>query len=231
MFTRVIPLFLVGIFYCGNITVALQENNLLVVYNSQSADSQEVHDYYKTVRPNVLSLDLNDASALAPTISYADFALRIRDPIRAHLNTNNLEEQIHVIVLTKDIPHRIQSLDLQNANIGDSGGGIVPPYNNGNATFASVDSELTLLQLDLETGENGGSMDSAADRAVINPFFDSSARFNTFSRSEIASNNLSFTQQNVPGYGTWWRLQERQNRIISMPSSPGNIYLTARLDA
>jgi hypothetical protein len=210
---------------------AIEESNVLVVYNSQSADSQAVRDYYVGVRPAVHSFDLNDASILSPTVSYADFASKIRNPIRSHLAANNLQTSILVVVLTKGIPHRIQSLNLSAPDTGDNPNAATAAYDAGNATFASVDSELTLLHLNLEPDENGGEMDSAADRAVINPFFASSARFDSFSREQITEGALSFSDRFLAGYGSWWELQEPRGIILTRPTDAGAIYLTARLDA
>ena len=214
------------------VAYAIQETNLLVVYNSQSADSQAIHDYYLSVRPGAHSFDLNDTSILVPTVSYADFANKIRNPIRTHLSINNLAESVLVIVLTKGIPHRIQSLDLSAPDTGDNASATETAYNAGNATFASVDSELTLLHFDLETGEAGANMDSAADRAVINPFFGATARFDSFSRTKITGGKLSFKTKILSDYGSWWELKEpRPFNIFTQPTDPGAIYLTARLDA
>ncbi|MGB0258132.1 MAG: hypothetical protein ACPGES_05740, partial [Coraliomargarita sp.] len=161
---------------------SLGEENVLVVYNSTDNDSEAIHNYYKSIRSNVLSFDLNDSSLSAGNITYADFASKIRDPIRTHLNSNNLEETVHVIVLTKNLPHRIQNIDVSSPNAGDSGAGAATAYNAGNATFASVDSELMLLQQDLNSGENGGNYDSNADNAVLNPYFKDTSRFTAYSR-------------------------------------------------
>jgi len=208
----------------------LSEEQVLVIYNSQKPDSQEVRDYYLTKRPNVLSFDLNDASLSPGDISYADFAAKIRNPIRNHLNSNGLKEAVHVLVLTKGIPHRIQSLNTSNSNVGDGGQSAQTDYNAGNANFASVDSELTLLQSDLETGEAGQSMDSAADRAVTNPYFDQNARFNSYSRGNIDSSSLSFAKESPYD---WWRLKlpGRFSFFPPVSADAGYIYLTARLDA
>lgn len=207
----------------------LSETNVLVVYNSENLDSQEVHDYYKSIRTGVLSFDLDDSSILPGTISYADFASKIRNPIRSHLNNNDLEETVHVIVLTKGLPHRIQNLDTADPDAGDN------PFNSyygdGNATFASVDSELTLLQFDLDSGEVNGSYDSIADNAVNNPYFGATSRFNSYSRSDITDNTRAFTRSGSV-YG-WWRLYStrRGGRALDQPVDAGHIYLTARLDA
>jgi uncharacterized protein (TIGR03790 family) len=214
--------------FSTTIASGITENQVLVVYNSQNPDSQAVRDYYLTKRTGVLTLDLTDSTLSAGNISYSDFATKIRNPIRTHLNTNNLEQSVHVIVLTKGIPHRIQSLDTSSANVGDNASATISDYNAGNANFASVDSELTLLQFNLEAGESSGDMDSIADRAVTNPYFDQTDRFNSYSRNLIANPNRSFSEQ--PPYG-WWQLYYSLGGFINKPADAGHIYLTSRLDA
>jgi len=212
---------------CGS-AYGIEEDQVLVIYNSEQSDSQEVRDYYLTKRTGVLSFDLDDSSLVPGNISYADFASKIRNPIRNHLNSNNLEEAVHVLVLTKGLPHRIQSLDTSIPNIGDDASASETDYDNGNANFASVDSELTLLQFNLESNENGESMDSVADQAVTNPYFDQNDRFDSYSRSNIGSSTLTFQRQ---GPYNWWRLNRPFAFIMTRPANPGHIYLTARLDA
>jgi uncharacterized protein (TIGR03790 family) len=211
---------------CSASVYGISETNVLVVYNSESTDSQAVYNYYLTKRPNVRGFDLADASIITATVSYADYAFKIRSPIRNHLGLNNLEQIVQVIVLTKDIPHRIQSLDLNNLNVGDNANDTIAAYYAGNATCASVDSELTLLQFDLETGEAGDDYDSFADNAVINPYFDQTSQFSSYNRSKI--DDAYNTLIRFSGYG-WWRLYETFGRDSFIDA--GNIYLTARLDA
>jgi hypothetical protein len=214
--------------FAGFSLFAISEGNVLVIYNSTNADSQAVHDYYTGMRPGVLSFDLNDASLNPGTISYANFNTGIRQPIKNHLNGNNLEATVQVIVLTKGIPHRIQSISNTDPNVGDNAGATTIDYNDGGANFASVDSELTLLQFDLSEDELGGSMDSVADQAVTNPYFNQTARFSSFSRAQITSSNRSFSEQGPYG---WWRLLRKIGIWINLPADAGHIYLTARLDA
>lgn len=220
---------------------SLSEENVLVVYNSTDNDSEAIHNYYKSIRSNVLSFDLNDSSLSAGNITYADFASKIRDPIRTHLNSNNLEETVHVIVLTKNLPHRIQNIDAISPNAGDSGAGATTAYNAGNATFASVDSELTLIQFDLNNDENGNAFDSFADNATLNPYFESNFSITNFDRSSIAAEDRAFYRNNENynnnAYG-WWHLGEentvgsgRFQRTTFTAYDAGHIYLTARLDA
>jgi len=196
---------------------AISESNVLVVYNSTDSTSAAIKDYYLTKRSNVLTFDLNDSSLGPGNISYAEFISKIRTPIRSYLNTNSLEETVQVLVLTKNLPHRIQSLDLTNPNIGDNAQQTVAAYNLGNMTSASVDSELTLLQFDLETGENAGEYDSDADNAIYNPFFDETTHFANFDRSSITISSRAFYRE---GYYDWWRLYSTTGRFNRQGSPP-----------
>ena len=211
---------------------AITPGEVLLVFNGQNADSGEVAEYYQFARPGVLSLDLDDVSLEAGTISYADYISKIRTPIRDFLNDNGLESSVLVILLTKGIPHRIQDLNTDDPNVGDRPGAAVNAYNNGNGTYASVDSELTLLQFDLEENEAGGEMDSAADRAVYNPYFGSVAPFGTFDRSGIRSEDRRFYTDET-NYG-WWMGFSVEDLVFYVqkedPLDAGHIYLTARLD-
>jgi|GEM_PF-2042943 len=211
---------------CGPQIHAISEGNVLVIYNSQDSTSTAIKDYYLSKRSGVLTFDLNSNLIGPGNISYADFISQIRDPIRNYLNSNNLESTIQVLVLTKNLPHRIQSLDLSNPNIGDSASQTNTAYGNGNVTNASVDSELTLLQFNLETGESAGSYDSAADNAVYNPYFDQTAGFSSYDRSNITDADREFVRAGTYG---WWRLSSSRGAKRALDA--GHIYLTARLDA
>jgi len=211
----------------------IQPESVLVIYNSEEADSLAVHDYYVAARPGVRSFDLNDGTLSAGTISYANFISKIRNPIRTYLNGNSLEETVEVLVLTKGLPHRVQDLDPSAPNLGDSPNAAEAAYEEGDLTYASVDSELTLLQFDLEAGEAGGSMDSVADRAVYNPYFRETTAFSSFDRNRIADPDRDFFQ-NETVYG-WWRGYTMRRRVIFLqkeePFDAGHLYLTSRLDA
>lgn len=228
----VVGLILLIALIATNAALAIQPGNVLVIYNSQDATSQAIKDYYLTKRSGVLSFDLNDASLGPGTISYADFAQKIRDPIRNYLNNHNLEQTVQVLVLTKNLPHRIQSLDPANLNIGDNANASLTLYTEGKANFASVDSELTLLQFDLNDGENNGAYDSFADNPVYNPYYNDTNSFSSYSRSDITSNQRNFFTFPVTNNTFWWRLYNTfgagwQESV----ADAGHIYLTARLDA
>ncbi|MEO1237244.1 MAG: hypothetical protein AAFX76_10700 [Planctomycetota bacterium] len=222
----------------------LAEENVLVVYNSADADSLAVFAAYQSARPGVVGFDLNtviDGSALLPgNVSYDQFITDIRDPLRGFLTTPtpggaDLTEQIQVITLTKGIPTRIADLNetlpsnTSTALIGDAPGLAASTFDAQNATFATVDSELTLLFQDLEVGEAGGAFDSKADNVIVNPFFDSSASITASDRSTIeAARTLTPVLAADPAEATIRALNDPGGEFA--PFDPGAIFLTARLD-
>ncbi|MEM8782600.1 MAG: hypothetical protein AAGE65_07040 [Planctomycetota bacterium] len=226
----------------GGQAQGLAEENVLVVYNSADADSVAVFDAYTSVRPGVVGFDLNtviDGSALSPgNVSYAQFVTDIRNPIRDFLTPPSgpdLTEQIQVITLTKGIPTRIADLNetlpsnTSIALIGDMPGLAASTFEDQNATFATVDSELTLLFQDLETGEAGGAFDSRADNVIINPFFDSDVSITASDRSTIeAPRTLTPVLATSPGTATIRALDAPTGELAAF--DPGAIFLTARLD-
>jgi hypothetical protein len=207
-------------------SAAIDQNQVLVVYNSENTDSQAVHDYYTNQpgRGGVLSLDLNDSSLNPGTVSYSDYTSKIRNPVRDYLNDNNLASQVTTITLTKGIPHRIDDTDGGN---GDSPSNASSEFNNGDATFASVDSELTLLQQDLGAGESGGEMDSPADNLIENPYHTSNASIDSFDRSSVAESK-AFSPDASDTYQTM--KDTNAGGIATTDATAGSMYLTTRLD-
>ncbi len=202
----------------------LSADQVLVIYNSQIPDSLAVWNYYSTARPDVRGFDLNNPSLSPGTISYDSFVNDIRNPIRDHLTNQNLESNIVTFTLTKGIPHRVQ--DINDPTLGDhpqDAGDVF--YYDHNATYATVDSELTLLWHDLETGENDGLMDSHADDILYNPYHSKTNSITDYSRTNINDPINNIAKYNASYYPYLWAL--KQNSSLS---DAGNIYLTARLD-
>lgn len=221
--TWLLPLLLLG----GSVCAELQEDQVLVLYNSQNASSLAVYNYYSSIYSGVLGFDLNDPSLSAGTISYSNFTSQIRDPIRTHLADNDLAEQVVCLVTTKGLPHRIQ--DTDSPNIGDSPTGQSSEFGAGDATSASVDSELSLLWQNLTATEAGGSMDSPADNLIANPYYGVSSSLTDYSRTDIASTDRAWLNNGGEDQ-VWIMLDELEGGGFAM-SSPGNFYYTARLDA
>ncbi len=218
----------------------LMPSQVLVVYDSRIPDSLAVAEYYAGSakvpggvgslpgkRPGVRVVDLNTLGAAVTTpgnIDYSLFASRLRDPIRNYVVSNNLVGSVRCVVLTKGLPHRIY--DMDNAFVGDNPGNAGSETTlSGDYTAASVDSELTLLYQNLDTGEAGGNADSKADGMVLNPYWKSN--------QSIAHNNANFarvakTLNNTNTSGPIW------SNAIATPIPArvlaGDIVLVCRLD-
>ncbi len=198
---------------------SLDPNQVLLVYNSANADSQAVRDHYVNARPGVLEFDLNDPTLGNGNIEYAEFVTQVRDPLRAHLQANGLQSQVTAMTLTTGIPHRIRDTDAPI--VGDQPNNAISEFFTSlDATYASVDSELTLLWQPLDDGESGGSRDSLSDNLVLNPYHKQTASIDSFDRSGIAAGNNAY-QWMEPA---WKMLTNGQ------PATGGDIYLVTRLD-
>jgi len=244
---------------------ALEAQNVLVVYNSQSAvdtdgnavaDSLDIFNAYQAYYPDVVGFDLNDASidgAMSNgTIDQDEYRNLIRNPIRSFLSGSSLEQQVSVVTMTKGLPHRIS--DDDQPTVGDAS--TASEFNDLDATYASVESELTLLWQNLRgTGnlatdtlikvDTGSSVavsnedgtdrayDSAADNGIVNPYFQSAASITEFDRTDVTAQRLFELQTSGGDSG----FQLMQNVTITGPSvtingnsDAGAILLTARLD-
>ncbi|MBX3386744.1 MAG: hypothetical protein KF768_09250 [Phycisphaeraceae bacterium] len=225
----------------------LQPHEVLVVYDSRISGSLEIAEYYAGsakvpggtgtepgLRPLVHTFDLASVPTTAPcatppcalvsTISHATFIADYRDPIRNHLQTNNLQRAVRCIVLTRGLPHRLT--DTDNSGVGDNPSQALAELNAGDATYASVDSELSLLWMNLSAGEMGGAGDSLSDGMIVNPYHKLAAPFNGYRTvHQMDTKNMG----NLPGFGTGliWRTQPTS---IPATLAPGDMYLICRLD-
>lgn len=221
----------------------LRPAQVLVVYDSRIADSRAVAEYYAGsekvpggtggrpgARPGVQVVDLAQiGGAGLPTnpgnINYTTFISNFRDPLRGYLTSNEMVRSVRCIVLTKGIPHRIQDINHPNPNVGDQPTSAANLLNAGNVTYASVDSELTLLWHNLSVGETNGRADSRADGGLVNPYHRSLQPINAFSTSNIQ------TPKNVLAAGApWGGLLWRTFPTGTSGMTGGDIYLVCRLD-
>lgn len=220
-------------------SAALSESQVLLVYNSLNADSLAVKNYYTNAqhRPNVLTFDLASTSLSAGTITYSNYETQIASKIRDFLSDPahpNRASDIACITLTKGIPTRIQ--DYTTPFVGDSPGGAENQVYAQNATYATVDSELTMLFQNTHAGEAGGQMDSKSDNFIINPYYGVASSFTNINRSNI-KNAATFTNVNAGRIAPnnpndlrefhYWQIA---NNPQSPPLNAGYMYLTTRLD-
>ncbi len=247
---------LAAVFLCAApATAQLTESQTLLVYDSRIPDSKAIAEFYvgsaripgsttgqPGVRPAgaITTLDLSTLTATtggpagvfpqAADIDYPTFSSRIRNPLRTYLSTNNLQRRIRCIILTKGIPHRVLNIDTANATIGDNTGLLNNYFNAGragNVTYCSVDSELTLLNQSLDSGEAGNNGDSRADGQILNPYFRSTTSINAYPTKFIASGK-AWTSAGSGLHGFYWI--NGTNLAASNTLTPGDIYLVCRLD-
>jgi hypothetical protein len=222
----------------------LRPEQVLVVYDSRVADSLEVAAYYAGsaavpghtgafpgTRPGVRTVDLaalGTVTAPAPTITYAHFVANLRTPLRAHLTAIDPQNRLRCLVLTKGLPHRIDDTDVPGA--GENFSGTTPVVQveviGGDATFASVDSELTLLFQNLNNNENGGTGDSQADGFIINPYYTQANSISAYSTPRRRLTRNFFPTMTEINSGFAWR------PIVSGTNGflPGDLLLVNRLD-
>lgn len=221
----------------------LQPDEVLVVYDSRSADSRAVAEYYAGsalvpggvggepgVHAGLHVFDLassGQALALPGGMTYANFITRMRDPIRAHLLSSGLQDRIRCLVTTKGMPHRIEDTDA--GGIGDNPGAWVNEFNAGDATAASVCGELSLIWQDLTAGEAGGAGDSRADGFVVSPLWRQAFPATTFSNAHARATNKAWIA--TIGTGQGWTTSPSPSITEDRRLSPGDIMLVATLDA
>lgn len=195
----------------------LTEPRVLLVYNSQNADSLAVRNMYIAARPNVRQFDLNSAflatraAPLDGDLTRAQYVTNVRDPIRNFINGTtppgpDLSQTIVCIVTTRGLPARVE-------------GGFDEFQTN--SSYSSIEADLTLLQQNLELAGSGG-LPFRYSGHVDNPYH---TRLNQpilgFARTGISTARTFQSTLLAPGLSTW----------IALGLTPGDIYLVCRLDA
>lgn len=199
---------------------AIEPQNVLLVYNSANLDSAAVALAYLSARPGVLALDLSDPALNVGSLSRADYLLRVRDPLRRFINGvdangapqgPDLSAQIVAIVTTRGLPGRV----LSPAGTGDE-------FTLGSA-WASMESELSLLQQDLEA-PGSGPFAQRYNGFIDNPYH---TALNTsalrYSRAGV-KHQRPFVAVPITGFPSQavWSIEGL---------TPGDIYLVCRLDS
>lgn len=223
----------------------LTTEQVLVIYDSRINDSLLVAEHYAGsqavpggqgnrpgTRPGVRTVNLATLGAPVasnPTLTPADFQTRLRAPLQSHLNAADPRGQIRCLVLTKGLSHRVDDFNI--TGLGDDPLTTGTQLEGGDASFASVDSELTLLQTDLNIGpagvESGRAGDSYSDGLIVNPYHNQTLPINAWSTRNRRTTRTLSQVGNGLGPGILWR-------SVTTPAtqvlSPGDLYLVCRLD-
>jgi uncharacterized protein (TIGR03790 family) len=132
----------------GGLAAAETPDRVLLVVNDNSPLSRTIGEYYARRRGVPLKNICHLQTTPEESISREDYARQIAGPLGEFLRQQGLQESIYYIVTTAGVPLKIPGTD-----------GI-------HGTFASVDSELTLLYSDLRSGKP-----HALAGPIPNPFF------------------------------------------------------------
>lgn len=195
----------------GSARAALMPQNVLLLYNSQNAESLAVRNAYIAARPGVVQFDLNDATITPGEIGRGNYLAKIRNPVKAFINGdstgNDLSLQIMAIATTRGLP-AVLGGNNEFSNV---------------SPWASLESELTLLQQDLEAGGGPGQLPFRYNGIADNPYHRLNGMTITgFSRADVKTQRAFVNTESSPaGFQTW----------VVNQLTPGSMYLVCRLDS
>ena len=154
---------------------AINEDNVLVLYNIDSPDGVEIANYYAQAHPGVQTLGLTGISAVDEEISGADYLNVLRPQVLGALN-----DSIDVIVTTKGLPLHVD-VDMANpltypgwrgATIG------LPSMGDGDwFEYSSLESELMRIDT-IDSLEEMGDQVYLLSDSVLGPFWGSDHQAN-----------------------------------------------------
>lgn len=186
---------------------ALTPDRVLLLYNSENAESLAVRNLYLAAHPDIaFELDLADSTVGPGGITRSSYLSKIRAPLLEFLADDDefgtpLAQRVICIVTTRGLPARV------------NGGSEFTPA----SSWASLESELSLCQKDLE-GAGNAVLPFHYSGVIDNPYHARIGQpIDSFTRANITTPRLF--QYFSPGA---WRMD-----LLG----PGEIYLVVRLDA
>jgi len=200
-----------AILACCSAAPGLTPDRVLLVWNSENAESQAVRDAYVAARPGVLELDLANDRVGPGTMSRNQYASRIESPLRAFLDGTDAtgaprSERVVAIATTRGLPARING----------------PGEFTFASELASLESEMALVYQNL-SGPGSGPLPNRSTGFIVNPYYASiESPISGFDRSQIRTAR-PFVREAVgdPPFSYW-----------TVPAlTPGDLYLVCRLDA
>lgn len=153
----------------------ISEDRVLILVNNASSTSHFVADTYRQYHPgipaqNVVYLDGLPVmtSSADEIITRDDFETYIAEPVRQHLLSNGLVDQIWVIVTTAGMPYRIEDTTYPDVVEPHASDGSVVVGQSAEIDAACVESELVVLwQIDPALDPNCRAPLAAR---IVNPY-------------------------------------------------------------
>lgn len=172
---------------------AIGEGNVLVLYNSASAEGQQIANYYKQVHPGVTLLGLNNVP-VTDQITATQYLTDIAPQVRSALNSN-----VDVIVTTKGLPHRIVNTSgptpfPSSYTYTDPSGVVRTIWSSSYKIYSSLESELTrvsTIQTWEQMGDQGWWQPNSSNPSK-NPYFKANG---TFSNTNAGNDQLRLTSR------------------------------------
>src|ERR1051326_6959897 len=209
----------------------ISENQVIVVVNTNSPDSIAIGSFYTNLHPAVRMVTIGTTTA--DSILRPGFISEIRDPIRSRLNsTPGMATQIVSIVTTRGLPFILSD--------PPGTGGNFDTFNQGLASIACLDADLTLLWQNMVAG-NTFSNAFPANNIIFNPYFGVLTNIGLFSRGNIetlknwsavvnSGGSLVFESVSNPFTGTnAFGFDTKNSEPAANQLTPGDMYLVTRL--
>ena len=161
----------------------MDASNVMVLYNSESADGLQIAQYYAQLHPGVKLQAIDDVE-VSEEVSQEDYLKVIRPQVLA-----SLTDEIQVIVTTKGMPLRICN-EVENPGTYDGWRGEdynVPIFNDWWKKYSSLESELTRITL-IDSAEMMGDQASFLSPPAFpfesihhaaNPYYNADQAFDT----------------------------------------------------
>ena len=195
---------------CAAPAQAIDEDRVLLLWNSESAESTAVRNAYLMERPGVRELDFAAANLVPGELTRAQYNNRIRTPLMAYLAGMTetgapLAEHIVAIATTRGLPARISG----------------PGEFTLGTERASIESEIALIHQNLD-GTGQDDLPLRYDGIIDNPYHTvTGTPITAWSRSGITS-PVALDYISFGGGDAAWG---------SSAMTPGHLYLVCRLDA
>lgn len=200
----------------------LAPENVLLIVNTESADSQAIAAAYAARYPGVHVWTYSGSTE--STIDRPTFESELRAPLDAHLRAaddgqgNPLWQTVRVLVTTKGVPHRVY--DVDGTQIGDNVAAVQQQYNAILYDAACLDSELTLVHQCLAAGDPA-EPDRYANNYVRNPYYGATSRLTEYART------FATAAKTFELVGKGWDAQAQSEPEAQL--TPGDLYLVTRL--